>query len=552
MRLQHCAHTRPTGQAIFLGLNLVLIAALLASCTRSSGRPIPGEPRAADAPPSQLGRDTGQSAYGRGVDTPATSAPDGSGTDISADTPGVPGDSIYLPTEPQTETRKSETRSGRTSAAGGDNTMQPQGSAAQRNRPVKIGLLVPLSGKGKDIGKAIMNAAQMAIFNMQANNFRLMPRDTRGTAKGARKAARDVLEDGAQLIIGPLFAESVRAAGNIASDHNVNVIGYSTDWRVAGGNILTMGFLPYNQVRRVMTYANAQGYRKFGVIAPDNMYGDAVMESYTHLTSRRDLKTVDVMRYNKSDSSISPRIREFTRYDKRLKQEPLASQIEDAKKTNKNGKDQKNKDKDKDKPQPGETIAKGPPPFEAVLMAVGGDQAQAMANLLSYYELPPDRVKRLGTGLWDDAGLAGESNLDGAWYAAPDPRLRSDFEKRYAQNYDTKPPRLATLGYDSAALAIVLGRRGLRQRGQPAYTWSDLTVANGFAGIDGIFRFRDGGLVDRGLAVLEIDEGEIKVISPAPKTFQRPQRSRKTNGQPRSGGQKVRTRGGFQKLRTSY
>ena len=542
MRLRSDAYTSIHSQALIASLQCLVILAITAGCARDAGRPAPGDTRPADAPPSRIGHKDGQSAYGRGVDQNTVQKPGlkETGSYDSFD------NSIYLPTNAQ-NLAQTDKRTGNVQVQ--SEAMQPQGSAAGRSRVIKIGLLVPLSGQGKNVGKAMLNAAQMAIFDMEADNFHLLPRDTKGTAAGARKAAQDVVENGARLIIGPLFADSVRTAGNVAAEHNVNVIGYSTDWRVAGGNVLTMGFLPYNQVRRVISYARQNGYQKYGVIAPDNNYGDAVMASYTPLVDRLAIETADVMRYNKGDANISQRVRQFTQYDKRIKQFPLASQVRDKA-------DQAQKDKDqssnKDKPGPGETIAEGPPPFEAVLMAVGGDQARAVANLLSYYDLQPDQVKRLGTGLWDDAGLSGESNLDGGWYAAPDPRLRADFENRYQQNYDTKPPRLATLGYDSTALAIVLGRRGLKQSGKPAYDRNDLTTPNGFAGIDGIFRFRKGGLVDRGLAVLEIDDGEIEVISPAPRTFQRPKRGRSArdgdNNQSRTGT----NRDNMPRQRTSY
>jgi hypothetical protein len=140
--------------------------------------------------------------------------------------------------------------------------------------------------------------------------------------------------------------------------------------------------------------------------------------------------------------------------------------------------------------------------------------------LFSFYDLPPKQVKRLGTGLWDDMGLTAEPGLEGAWFSAPDPEQRKIFEKRYKDLYKLSAPRLATLSYDATALAIVLARTSQQKYGRTMFLRTDIVNPNGFSGLDGIFRFRPDGLVERGLAVLELSRGNIRVIDPAPTTFQ--------------------------------
>jgi branched-chain amino acid transport system substrate-binding protein len=129
-------------------------------------------------------------------------------------------------------------------------------------------------------------------------------------------------------------------------------------------------------------------------------------------------------------------------------------------------------------------------------------------------------VRRLGTGLWFYVSLASDKALAGAWFAAPDPGLRRDFERRYVDNYGLQPPRLATLAYDATALAAVLARNGWQQGGQVSFDREAIGNPNGFAGVDGVFRFRPDGLIERGLGVLEFRGGMISVVDPAPATFQ--------------------------------
>jgi len=124
-------------------------------------------------------------------------------------------------------------------------------------------------------------------------------------------------------------------------------------------------------------------------------------------------------------------------------------------------------------------------------------------------------MRLIGTGLWDDESLARNPALYGGWFAAPDPALRRDFDRRYLENYGSAPPRLATLAYDATALAAVLSR-GTQDN---PYSRQRLTNPRGFAGIDGVFRLRPDGLNDRGLAVLEVQSGRARVIDAAPTAF---------------------------------
>lgn len=377
---------------------------------------------------------------------------------------------------------------------------------------VKVGLLLPLSGPHKDLGESMLNAAQMALFEVGDRRLKLMPRDTRGTPDGAREALRSAAQDGAQLILGPVFGESVRAVKSIARSKRLNVVAFTTDWSVAGGNVFTMGFLPHQQVERVINYAGGRGYSSFGVLAPRSDYGDIVVQSFHKTLSAIPYVTEPIpsARYSPNSANISAIVREFVDYDARV--EALE--------------EERRKWEDDKSPEAEAIMAElelmqtmGDPPFTAVMLAAGGDQVRALANLLRFYDINLKQVKLLGTGLWDDPTLPNEENMHGAWFAAPSPKNRIGFESRYVKMYGERPLRLATLAYDATALAAVLGHKGLVSKGSPAFDARYITNPNGFAGVDGIFRFSRGGLVERGLAVLEVRERGIFVIDEAPKSF---------------------------------
>ncbi|MGH6989815.1 MAG: penicillin-binding protein activator, partial [Stellaceae bacterium] len=153
--------------------------------------------------------------------------------------------------------------------------------------------------------------------------------------------------------------------------------------------------------------------------------------------------------------------------------------------------------------------------YDALLLPDGGARLKALAPLLVYHGIDPQKIRFLGTGLWDDPSLGQEASLVGGWYAASDPRDRADFERRFAAAEGHDPPRLATLAYDATALAAVLSH----SPGGPNFSESALTNPSGFVGLDGVFRFDSDGVVQRELAVLEVEPGGAKVIDPAPQSF---------------------------------
>lgn len=367
----------------------------------------------------------------------------------------------------------------------GEAAMPPQESkqapaATGALQPVKVGLLVPLSGPNAELGQALLQSAQLALFDMGYDSFELLPRDTN---EGAASAAQSAAEAGAQLFLGPLFAPDVRAAQPVAHRHNLSMIAFSTDWTLADSNTYVMGFLPFVQVQRVVEYAAENGYRNIGVLVPKNEYGDAVMAAWRDAASRTGVNTAENARFTAGQVDLTPVVAAFAHQDAKAPVDAV-------------------------------------PPYDAVFLPVGGEQARAVGKLLTYYKLPAGAVRRLGTGLWDDTALASEPSLAGGWFAAPAPELRRGFERRYIDTYGQEPPRIASLAYDATALAAVLARNGYASTGRPAFDRAALTNPNGFAGIDGIFRFRPNGLVERGLAVMELRQGRIVQVDPAPKTFQ--------------------------------
>jgi ABC-type branched-subunit amino acid transport system substrate-binding protein len=348
--------------------------------------------------------------------------------------------------------------------------------------PTKVALLVPLTGANADLGKAMLEAAQLALFNTDSERLTLVPRDTAGTAEGAAGAAKSAIADGAQLLIGPLLAAEVEAVKPIARDAKINVIAFSTATQLAGGNVFLMGFQPRQEVVREVSLARDKGLSRFAALAPNSQYGHLMTDAL------RDAATAGGGSIAKIEY-LDPRATDPSAAVKRLLSPGGAAP----------------------------SSAAAPPglaAFDALLLPEGGAQLKQIARQLKEAGIDPAQVRLLGSGLWDDPTIAGETALEGGWYAASPPEPRQEFESRFQATYGHPAPRLASLAFDAAALAAVLGKSG-----EP-FSHEAILNPSGFTGVDGLFRFTSQGLVQRGLAVLEITPRGKIMVSPAPQNFQ--------------------------------
>lgn len=361
----------------------------------------------------------------------------------------------------------------------------PAPNAPTQAGGAKVAVLLPLSGPNAELGKAMLDAAQLALFTMGSDGLTLVPRDTGGTAGGAAKAAQSAIADGAQLILGPLLAAEVAAVKPIAMNANVNVIGYSTATQLAGSNVFLMGFLPHDEVLREVAYAREKGLGRFAALLPNSPYGHLIEAALRDGVAASGGQPGPIVYFGPGGADAASAVQ-------RLLGKPAGAGA-----------------------APAAAAAPAPAAFDALLLPEGGTQLKQLAGQIKAAGIDTTQVRLLGSGLWDDPSVTGDPALYGGWYATSPPDARHDFENRYQAAYHQTPPRLASLAFDSAALAAVLAKAG----GDHPFSREAILNPNGFTGVDGLFRFTSAGLVQRGLAVLEIEPQGPVVVGPAPQSF---------------------------------
>ncbi len=373
---------------------------------------------------------------------------------------------------------------------------------------VHVALLVPTSGPNAQVGRALLNAAQMALFDLGGTDLSLDVYDTQGTPQGAFAAMEAAKQARSALVLGPLFSGSAQAVKPEAASYGAPVLSFSSDRTVAGNGLYTLGISPAIQVDRVVDFTARLGVREYAAFVPRSAYGDAALAALQAAVSRNGASLTRSVSYSSGASDLSPEVRELAAGAAKggglaaQRRQYLAGGEESAE---------------------GFAALSGTGGgFGALLLPAGGSELVNIASLLPYYDVDPENVQFLGMQNWNDPGLAREPALVGGWFAAPDPRAWDLFSGRYAALYGERPPRLASLGYDAMAVAAVAAADA-RSSGDQAITRQRLENPVGYSGVDGIFRFQPDGTLERGLAVLELQQDGIVVRDPAPQSFEGPQ-----------------------------
>ncbi len=354
----------------------------------------------------------------------------------------------------------------------GNPTPQATNTEIIGNGQVRIALLLPrsASGNGAETARAFRNAAALAVQDFPSAGIQIAVYDTRGTPAGASTAITSALSEGAEIILGPVFAAEVSAVAQPARTAGRPVVAFSSDASVAGPGVYLLSFLPSDDVNRIVSYSASQGRKSFAALLPSSAYGAVVEAAFRQAVANAGGRIISIQSYQPNAADVQ------------AKTAAIASVARDV---------------------------------DALLAPDSGDFVPTIATSLAAAGVTRDKVQLLGSGQWDDPRILNNPALVGSWFPSPTKQGFDDFSRRYQAAYGSQPPRNATLAYDATVLAAGL----VRQYGADRFQNSVLTSPNGFAGVDGIFRFLPSGLTERRLAVYEVTGSGARIVAPAARSF---------------------------------
>jgi branched-chain amino acid transport system substrate-binding protein len=341
---------------------------------------------------------------------------------------------------------------------------------------VRVALLAPFSSSSEAVrqeAQALQAAVELALFEHGDGSVVLLPKDSGTNAADAASATRRALENGADFIIGPMFASGVEAVAGPARTAGVPVFSLSTDTSQAGNGVYALTFLPEDDARRIASYAISRGVTRLIVLAPEGDYGDRIARSVTEIASGAGQAAPRLVRYS-TDAAAAATV--------------IAAGREAA-----------------------AAAAGGQRYATGIVIAERGSRLRTLTSLLATNGASPSRVRYLGVGGWNSPATLADPRMLGAWFATPDLQARSSFEARFTAAFPQTPTRLAGIGYDATALIANTVRNGDKS----SLNARMLAGTEGFMGVDGLFRFRNG-VIERALAVYEIGPDGVRIADPAP------------------------------------
>ena len=358
-----------------------------------------------------------------------------------------------------------------TGGMGGD------GARVDASQPVPVALLIPRgSAQASDnlLANNFENAARLAMRDLNGVQIDLRVYATAGNAQTAADQAARAVNDGAQIIIGPLYAEAANAAGLAAASKGINVLTFSNNTTIAGGNVFVLGATFQNTANRLVSYAASQGRNRIVVVHAQDVAGQIGRAAITSAIARNGASLAGTVDYPLSQQGLIAAV-------------PRVKAAVDSSGAN-----------------------------SVFLTAAPSAGLPLLTQLLPEAGVSPTTTQYIGLTRWDTPAQTLElPGVQGGWFTLPDPASSNAFAGKYAAAYGTQPHPLAGLAFDGIAAVGALVRSGRSD----ALSRSALTQSSGFQGASGVFRLLSNGTNQRGLAIATVRDRRVAIISPAPRAF---------------------------------
>ncbi len=370
------------------------------------------------------------------------------------------------------------------------------------NKKINVGVLLPLTGENKQIGKSILNALELALFQTDSSRINLIIEDTKADPVITEKIFKSLLDNKVKIFIGPLYSNSLASIQRNTLEQNVDLFALTNNTNLAKKGVWIFGIDPQQQTRSILNFLIETGNKKIGFLLPDNSYGYLIYDVMLKSLSDFNIKPAkveffieDIDSQRQAAKKIS---RGFERYENYLK----SLEEENEKKIN-------TKELELEKPveQPVEK------PLDSIFIAASGQALTILASQLQYSNVDPKKVIYAGISSWEDESILQEPALNNSFFSATTDFLQEDIIKTYSIAYGNDMPKVAMVAYDILSLLSSV----IKENGELKINY--LLNENGYIGLRGLFRLKSNGLVERTFQIKKIENSKFKTFKKAPKFF---------------------------------
>lgn len=351
------------------------------------------------------------------------------------------------------------------------------GPAINTKDPIPVALLVPYGSGGageSGLARSLENAARLAMNDLQGVQIDLRVYGTAGDATRAAAVATQAVNEGAKIILGPVFGEAANAAGLAVAGRSINVLSFSNNTAIAGGNVFVLGNTFDNTAERLVRFGASQGNSRVLIVHADSPTGNIGRDAILRAIGKSSAQSVGTVGYPSSQQGVISAVPEIARVARDNQADTLFFTSD----------------------------------------TLGG--LPLLTQMLPENRISPTSLQFMGLTRWDiPAQTLDLPGVQNGLFALPDPALSNQFQTRYAAAYGSQPHPIAGLAYDGIAAIGALAASG----NTGALGRAALTQSSGFRGVNGVFRLRGDGTNERALAVARIINRKVTIVSPAPTSF---------------------------------
>ena len=366
------------------------------------------------------------------------------------------------------------------------------------NETIKIGIMLPLTGKHYQIGNSLLNASQLALNKTQNKNIKFFVRDT-GNGDNITKNFYSLLNEDVDIILGPIFSKNILKIQPLAKDENIQIITFSNNTKVTQNNLYIFGLTLEDEVQSILEHSTKSENKKLAAILPDNDYGKRIKNEIKKFHNNNPSQLVKIVMYNPSDPDFYKISKNISEYEQRKINLGLKIKELEALNTTSSKKEIKRlKNLD----------TFGDLPFDSLFIGVESfKQLSMISSILPYYDVDPKKIQYLGNSVWNKDSIIKEPGLNNSLFTSLDRESTATFRQEYLEIFNQKPHPIASLAYDAVGMVISLSEN------KKPINVSSLTTKQGFRGINGTFKFYLNGNIERNPSIYRVKNEKLYKVS---------------------------------------
>ena len=358
------------------------------------------------------------------------------------------------------------------------------------NEKIRIGLLVPLTGKNSEIGQSIIKSTRLAINTINNASIEIIPKDTQSNPEVTLGAAKELANSGIKIVVGPVFNESLIYLSELSELTFLALTNKNDNF---SKNIINAGINATSQLNAIKKFIELNEIKKTIFLTPDVSFKNEIEKAI----SNSKIKILENYIYNTDPTKLTKQIEKITRYE--IRKQNLEDEINRLEKS-----EQSNKELLIERLKKRDTL--GSVKFDSVVISDFDESLKSVTTSLLYTDITPKEKYFITLNQWFDESLLKETSSQPLYFPSANKDNYDEFSNEYFEKYNQYPNQLSFLSYDLVGLVYYLILQNETVIDKKMFTKKTL-----FKGKVGVFEIKNNK-INHILNFYKAEDGEFKKV----------------------------------------